>query len=105
MLNKNLEIIKENDLTYGLTFSDDSGEIDISQWVIYFIVKDPRTLSVAINKEITDHSDPTHGISKIILTNRDTNINKGGYKYLITVKTGAGEMYSILSGTLNVKEY
>jgi hypothetical protein len=104
MLNKNLEIIKGNDQLYTLTFTDSAGVIDITQWTIYYVIKEPKTLAIVINKEITDHSDPTHGISQIILTHQETNITRGGYKYSITVQTGADEIYSILSGTLVVKE-
>jgi hypothetical protein len=105
MLSKDLEIIKRNDIVYTLTFTDSDGVIDISQWTIYFAIKIQNSAAALISKEITEHSDPTHGVSKIPLTHDDTAINRGVYKYLISVKTGAGEIYSILAGKLSVMEY
>ena len=103
MLNKNLEIIKGNDQTYTLSFSDNNGAIDITAWTISYIIKN-KLLAVIINKEITNHTDPTNGESKITLTNQETNVEPGKHRYSITVRTGAGEIYSILSGSLIVRE-
>ena len=103
MLNKDLEIIQGNDQIYSLTFKDSAGVIDISQWIILYVVKDKQKQPV-FNKTITNHTDPTHGVSKIILMNQETNIELGKYRYSLTVRTGAGEIYSILSGSLIVRE-
>ena len=101
MLTRNLEIIKGNDRTYTMTLSDSSGVIDITLWTISFVVK--KGTATIINKEITDHADPVHGISKIILTNQDTNIAAGKYRFSIAVQTGAGKVFTVLAGSLTVR--
>ena len=104
MQTQNLEIVKGFDQSYILTFTDSDGAIDISQWTVYFTVKTQKTLIVMISKTVTVHTDPTNGISKIALSNADTNIARGTYKYFLTVKTGAGEIYPLLSGNMTVRE-
>ena len=37
-------------------------------------------LSAVIKKDITVHSDPTHGITTLSLTTSDTNVDLGNYK-------------------------
>jgi hypothetical protein len=104
MKTQNLEIVKGFDQSYILTFSDSDGVIDISQWTIFFTVKVQKTLAVAITKTVTVHTDPTNGISTIALTNQETNIARGTYKYTLTVQTGAAELYPVLAGTFIVTE-
>lgn len=104
MLNKNLEIIKGNDQLYTVAFRDNAGLIDISLWTVYFTIKEQKTLSIIVKKEITEHSDPTNGATQISLSNSETDIKKGKYRYLINVKTGAGEIFSLMSGMLEVIE-
>lgn len=101
---KNLEIIKGDDQKYTLTFRDNKGEIDISFWTIFLKVKNRKTLALMIDKTITEHIDPEHGKSKIVLTNQETNIVKGRHNYSISVRTGAGEIYTVLYGAFIVRE-
>ena len=104
MQTQNLEIVKGFDQSYILTFTDSDGAIDISQWTVYFTVKTQKTATVMISKTVTVHTDPTNGISRIALTNLETNIARGTYKYTLTVKTGTGELYPVLADIFTVTE-
>jgi len=104
MREQNLEIIKRDDHTFALTFTDNLGVIDITQWTVNFIIKGQKSSIPIIDKGITEHVDPTHGITKIILTNKETDIKAGDYKYSLKIRTGADEVYTILAGIIKVKE-
>ena len=104
MQTQNLEIVKGFDQSYILTFTDSDGAMDISEWSIFFTVKTQKTLVVMISKTVTVHTDPTNGISTIALTHQETTIDRGTYKYTLTVQTGDDELYPVLAGTFVVTE-
>lgn len=93
-----IKIIRGDDETIQATFKNSAGvAIDISGYTIFFTVKKECEIDISdsidataiIKKKITSHSDPTHGITQIVLTSTDTNQNQGIYYWdLQLVKNG-----------------
>lgn len=84
--------------TYTLTVKRNNVVIDITGWTFYFNVK--RNLSqldteAAISKVVTNHTDPTHGVTKIVLSPTDTDISPGTYFYDITYKDTSNNVEKI----------
>lgn len=74
--------------------------MDLTDCTVFFTAK--PTISNAsddsdavIEKEVTDHTDPTNGTTVISLTPTDTNIAPGLYYYDIQVKKDAVTIVSI----------
>lgn len=83
-VNQDLIIQKGMSKAYEVQITKDGTNEDITGWTIIFIVKNSLTdadASAVINKEITDHSDPTNGKSLIRLESADTNIAPKSYYY------------------------
>lgn len=99
-------LYRGDDRNINLTFTDNNGAIDITNWKIYFTVKHLDTDSddiAAIKKDTTVHSDPTNGKSSIFLTNGETgNLIPGNYVYDIQIKKGDGTVKTIMKGKLKV---
>lgn len=101
-------IIKRDSISFKLTVKDECGEvIDITGYTIYFTVKSLANISsgdntATIQKIVTSHTDPTHGITHIALTSSDTNVTAGDYFYDIQVKTPDGSISSCVQGKLEV---
>lgn len=79
-----ITIIKGTDATIKVTFSKAGVAYNITGYTLLFTVKSIDAPTVAdtsalIKKNITSHSDPTHGISLIILSNTETDIAVGHY--------------------------
>jgi len=107
LIKHNLEPLYRGDSReYNLTFTDNAGAvIDISTWKIYFTAKikykDSDDLAV-IKKDITIHSEPENGKTKIILTPTDTDIDPGSYYYDIQVKRAAESILTVLMGKIKI---
>lgn len=83
-----MTIIKGTDNTIAINFTETETNtpLDLTGYTILFTVKTKENMlkddSVAIiKKEITYHEDPTHGKSNLFLTNVDTNIKAGQYRW------------------------
>lgn len=80
-----LTINRGNSKTYRLSFVGTSGAaIDITGWTVLFTVKKNVNLTdteAAISKTVTSHSDPTGGVTLIVLSTSDTDITPGPYLY------------------------
>ena len=93
-----IKVIRGDDETIQLTFKDSDGvAINITGYTIFFTVKleceidvsDSVDATAVIKKEITSHSDPTHGITQLVLNEADTNLAPGIYYWdLQLVKDG-----------------
>jgi len=71
---------------YEVQITKDGVYTDITGWTVIFIVKTSLTDSddkAVINKEITDHSDPTNGKSLVRLESTDTDITAKSYYYSV----------------------
>lgn len=92
---------------YTLVFTDKDDEpIPITDWKVYFTVKlsymdtDGRAV---IRKDITVHTDPVNGKTKITLLPIDTrNIKPEEYWYDIQVKRGTDDILTVMSGRLEI---
>jgi len=88
----NLEVPKNKTETWTLTFSEDNAAIDISDYTIYFMVKQYKSdldSAAKLSKTITVHSDPINGESELYLSKADTNsLDVGVYHYSIEYNNG-----------------
>lgn len=108
MSSTKLTLIKRDDKTYTVNFSDVIGDpIDITGYTVFFTVKINKTDTddvAVIAKDITSHSDPTAGETQIVLTDTDTDIAVGDYFYDIQLKTDVGEIKTVVIGQLVVRQ-
>ena len=105
---KNLTAYRGDSKVIDLTFKDGDGvAIDISLWTIFFTVKESKDdldADAVIAKNVTTHSDPTHGISEIALVPADTEDLAGNYFYDIQIKKGDGTIATVIDGLITFKE-
>ena len=101
-----LEIIRGDDETITVTFKDAAGTvINITGYTVYFTVKSNLNMTDAdaeIKKDITNHSDPTHGKTQIDLTSTDTAIASGVYYWDLQLKNSQGEISSTEKGEFKI---
>ena len=86
MVCKNLEIAQKTSKIYEIYFKENGISVDITDWTIYFIVKermDDADTGALIDKEVTSHTNAVQGKTQIELTSSDTNITPGNYYYSI----------------------
>lgn len=104
----NLVLKKADSWSRIIYFEDEDGaDLDITGWKIYFMVKEKITdddVNAVISKEITSHSAPTAGESKIELSSTDTD-HSGNYIFAIKVITddeigGIAEAITVMEGTI-----
>lgn len=103
-----MSIIRRDDVTFDLTFTDVDGDpIDLTGATVFFTVK--KKLSDAdddavIEKEITSFDDPDSGIATLILSATDTNIPAKNYVFDIQLKTADNKISSSLSANFFVSQ-
>lgn len=103
------DFYRGNSELYELTITDSAGNpIDLTGCTIWFTMKvDPNDSDsdAAIQKIVTEHSDPTHGKTKVNLTAVDTrNLapNKS-YFYDFKYKNASGDVVkTLLEGRVKV---
>lgn len=83
--------------TVSLPFTVD---MDLTGCTVFFTAK--PTISDAVDDSdatievtVTEHDDPTNGITTIPLSSSDTNVAPGTYYYDIQIKDGDGNITSI----------
>lgn len=104
---RNLEIARKTNKTYGIEFKKNGQSIDITNWTIYFTVKENIKDSDAeakIKKDIATHSDPINGKSIIPLRVEDTTLPAGNYYYDIKIKDDSGNIKILISGRIKFTE-
>lgn len=99
MTSSTLEFTRGDTRNLNVTVRDaTSGEpVDITDWTVFFTVKhDIRETDeqAAISKTVTDHSDPTSGLTTIVLSSEDLTIEPGKYTYDFQVKDDGGNVMS-----------
>ena len=92
---------------YTLSFTNNDGsKIDITGWKIYFTLKKyawKADANADLKKDITAHSNPLEGETKITLTTGDTkNLGIGVYIFDIQIKRADGTILTVLKGTLEI---
>jgi hypothetical protein len=90
-----IQVKRATDVSFQVIFTRDGVAINITGYTLFFTVKALNELSEAdtaapIKKDITQHSDPTHGITTITLTDDDTDLEAGTYAYDIKLKNSQG---------------
>ena len=100
----NFEFFRGDDICLPLTFKDGDTPIDIAGWTVYFTLKskvDDSDDDAALKKDITTHTNPTQGETKITLTNTETDLLEGVYDYDIQYKDLTPEIHTIMRGVMN----
>jgi hypothetical protein len=98
------EIVREDTKTLPFEFYSESGKVDITDWTVFFTMKEKITdldAAAKISKTITVHVDPTNGYTEIPLTSADTTQTPGNYIYDVQVKYD-GEIKTILTGSITI---
>jgi len=104
---KDLEIVKKTTKIYELIFKKDGVYHDITDWTVYFIVKENMEdldASAKITKTITSHSDPTNGKTLITLEPTDTDIDAGNYYFSMDFKDDDDQQGVLFQGKLRIVE-
>ena len=88
-----LEIIRGGDYTIPIQVNDaDGNAIDITGQTLFFTVKHNAIDDdddAIISKDITVHATPASGLSTLILSDTDTDVNPGRYVYDFKRQDGA----------------
>ena len=98
---------KGNSKAYGLYFKKDGTAIEITDYTVYFTLKEkPEDTGedAKINKKITTHTTPVNGYTVIELSKTDLNLTSKSYVYGVDVKDDAGEVYPLYRGRYLISE-
>jgi hypothetical protein len=105
MSTKKIEIIRGDDTVLHTTFTDENGAVvDISSANLVFTAKNDYDSVVAISKTMASglHTDPTNGVTDILLDHSITNVDAGDYYWDIQLTFGTGSISSVRNGKLIV---
>ena len=100
-----LTINQGDDKKIEVSFFDESGEVlDITGWTIYFAIATSLVGQDLFNTTITDHSDPTGGVTAINIPRASSidfpiGVNVAG----VRVKTDADEVKTVTINKFFVK--
>jgi len=103
-----LSVGRKTTNTYKMTFTTNGSVQDITGWTIFFTIKknvSQLDSAALISKTITTHSDPTQGISLLVLSSSDTDISSGNYVYDIRFKDTSNNIYAISPDNFIVLDY
>ena len=101
-------IIRGTDFTFNVTVTQDSVAVDITGYTLYFTAKkqfSDADADAEISKTIlpAQLTDPTHGITAITLSNSETDINEGKYKFDITILTTDDTIIKMPPDEINIQ--
>lgn len=99
----NLEIPQGSTKAYELEFTENNLAKDITNWSVYFAVKEnmeDADSAAKISKIITSHLDPTNGKTLVELSSSDTDL-LGSYYYSFDYKTDDGDEGVLFHGRIN----
>jgi hypothetical protein len=102
-----LEFIRGDSKLIELEILRDAVAVDISGWTLYFTMK--KSINEAdevagIKKDITQHSDPTHGKTQIAISSIETRNLEGIYLYDIRIRDMQDNVITILMGRVTIIE-
>ena len=103
---QNLLVYRKTSKNLELTFKENGVAKDITDWTIYFTVKEhmeDEDDDALIKKDITTHTSPTTGTTLIELDPTDTD-HTGSYYYDIKYKTDDGDIGGILRGRITFED-
>lgn len=103
---QNFEISRGDTWRKEIIFYSETGRVNITDWKLFFTVKEKITdvdASAKISKTVIVHTDPGQGETLIFLTSTDTDIAIGNYIYDIQIVTPAlADVRTILSGNFSI---
>ena len=104
----NIEIFRGDDEPIAVQILSDGVPVNITGFTIFFTVKntddnDKTDDSAVIKKNVTTHTDPTAGITTIVLTDSDTDIPPTNYEYDIQWKDLADDIKTLIKARFCVK--
>jgi len=100
-----IQLIRSDDRTLDLVFTQSGSPYSIVGWTIFFTVKNSENdedASAIVKKTVTSHQDAANGISAIVLTSADLTIAAGTFYYDIRAKTDLGKFVTILRGRCQI---
>jgi len=103
-----ITVIRGDDNTINLTISDSNGAVNITGMTVFFTVKNVSDINkttancALIKKDVTAHTDPTHGITEVVLNSTDTDLSEGTYYWDLQLKTAGGAISSTTRGNFIV---
>lgn len=106
MSDKRFQIIRGDDVSLDITFTDQNGDpVDLTDTTVFFTVK--RKLSetdeeAIITKEITSHTNPTNGETNVSLSKEDTDQKLGDYFWDLQLIDEDGKITSSKFGQLQI---
>lgn len=106
----NLEVFRNNDFEIKFVIKSRDTETDIVSPVnltgatLHFVAKKNRSSEAVIEKSITSFTDASEGLASITLTNSDTDIVEGTYKYEAKLVDSTGEMFTLNTGDITIKQ-
>lgn len=102
----NLSLIRRDDVDLDITFTDKDGEpINISNATVYFTMKRKKTDSdddAVLAIEVTSHSNPTAGETRVSLTNTETDLPPRYYFYDVQIKDSDDKIISSSVGQIKI---
>jgi len=102
-----IKTFRGDDLTLNLLFKDGSSPIDITDWTVFFTIKknaDDVDADAVLTKDVTSHSDPTNGITEIVLLDTETDEIEGVFDYDIQTKDDSGIIKTIVRGVIEFEK-
>lgn len=104
---RRLKIYRKSTKTYELQFKKDGAVIDITDWTIYFTIKESMEdddNEAKLQKIVISHADAPSGIALIELSSSDTDIEKGNYYYSMDYKDNEGNEDVLFAGRILIEE-
>jgi hypothetical protein len=108
-LKPDLKLIKGDTYSIRFELTNDNEPVDLTGSTVYFTAKaafddDTADNAAIIAVEVTDHTDPTNGLTDIPLSASDTTADAGEYYYDIQVKKADASIASIKYRKLEIYE-
>lgn len=102
-----LSIYRGDDKSYNFTFKYENGlPVDITDWTIFFTVKENETdldAVAKISKTVTSHTDPANGLSVVSVNDTDTDsLTPKEYYFDFQIKKDDGKIRTLVKGTYRV---
>jgi hypothetical protein len=98
-----IKFYRENTVNINLAFPG----VDLTGATVYLTIKadydnDQADASALIKKDVTSHTDPTNGLTKIALAPSETSVAAGEYGYDVKLKKATGEQTTVMVGLVEV---
>jgi hypothetical protein len=102
-----INITRGDDTSIGFELTNNGVPVDLTGSTVFFTAKpaltdDSGDTNAVISVEVTNHTDPTNGITSIPLTATDTDVDPAEYYYDIQVKKQDTTIVSIRYRKLKV---